>query len=45
MVHKMSVADSLIIRAINICDSDKLDSELDHIQKVLIANKYPLQII
>jgi len=45
MAHKMSVVDTLVKRAINICDSDKLDAELDHIRNVLVANKYPLQVI
>jgi len=45
MHHKISVIDALVTRAIRICDTDQLDSELNHIKMALKKNGYPIQSI
>ena len=43
--HKLSVVDTLVNRAIKICDDKTLDNELTHIKKVLMINNYPKTLI
>jgi len=39
--YKLSEVDTLVNRAIKICDDETLDNELTHITKVLMMNNYP----
>jgi len=43
--HKLSVVDSLVNRALKICDEDKINHELSHVTEVLTANNYPKNLI
>jgi len=43
--HKLSVVDSLVNRALKICDDDKIDQELAHVIEVLHSNNYPKNLI
>jgi len=43
--HKCSVIDTLVYRALKICDNDKLDTEIEHITKILRLNHYPYKLI
>jgi len=43
--HKISVIDSLVTRALRICDSENLNGELEHITLALTRNGYPKQMI
>jgi len=43
--QKISVMNSLLCRAIRVCDSDSLNAELLHVQNVLLKNGYPLGLI
>jgi len=43
--HKCSVIDTLVYRALKICDDDKLDAEIEHITKILRLNHYPYKLI
>jgi len=45
MHQKISVIDSLVTRALRICDADQLNAELDHITTALKNNGYPIQSI
>ena len=45
MHHKISVIDSLVTRALRICDPEKIEEELHHITKALHRNCYPVKII
>jgi hypothetical protein len=43
--QKISVIDSLVYRALKICDACFLEEELDHIRSCLLKNNYPLSKI
>jgi len=43
--HKISVIDSLVTRAFNICKSENLENELSYITKSLENNGYPKKVI
>jgi len=43
--QKISVIDSLVMRAIRICDSNSIDAELKFIERVLIGNGYPAHVL
>jgi len=45
MNQKISVLDSLVVKAIRICDPDQLSTELKHISNALRSNGYPLATI
>ena len=43
--QKIAVIDSLTTRAISICDEDSLNTELNDIENILVANGYPRRIV
>ena len=43
--HKVSVIDSLVNRALRICDEGTVEQELSHVTEVLQLNNYPKKLI
>jgi len=43
--HKCSVIDTLVYRALKICDDDKIDTEIEHVTTILRLNHYPIKLI
>jgi len=45
LCHKISVIDSLVRRALTVCDQDLIDRELQHTKKALVRNQCPTSLI
>ncbi|KAJ8024066.1 hypothetical protein HOLleu_36689 [Holothuria leucospilota] len=43
--HVSSVVNTLVHRALTLCDADKVSNELDHISKALHKNGYPAHYV
>jgi hypothetical protein len=43
--HKISVIDTLLSRAIKLCDNEHINQEIEYVTNVLVSNLYPRNVI